>query len=65
MTKYVVLGVNTKFLKVWKSNNLKSVPQIYFCINQVVITISILIFLQREYSSDSIFFELVLNKKSS
>ena len=39
--------VNIKFLKVWKSNKLKSVPQIYFCINQVVSTISVLTLLQK------------------
>ena len=39
--------VNIKFLKVWKSNKLKSVPQIYFCINQVVSISSVSIFLQK------------------
>ena len=56
--------VNTKLFNSWKSNKLKNVSQIYYWINQVMNIISLLILLQNKYSSDSIFFELDLNKKS-
>ena len=39
--------VNTKFLNCRKSNKLKKVSQIYFCINQVVSAISVLTLLQK------------------